>query len=146
MITVERKVEVNTPLPTVFAYLADFTTTEQWDPGTVTTTRTDDGPLRVGSTFHNVSTFRGRQTELDYTLNRMDENEHLTFDGFNKTVKSTDDMAFAADGDDSAVITYRAHFAFQGWARLAEPFLRHGLERIADDTVIQMKRVLDALD
>ncbi|MBE7187964.1 SRPBCC family protein [Jatrophihabitans endophyticus] len=145
MITVERRVQTDSDLPAVFAYLSDFTHTEQWDPGTVRTTRTDDGPLRQGSTFHNVSTYRGRQTELDYRVVRLDDDEHLTFTGVNKTVEATDDMSFAAE-DGHTVVTYRAHFAFKGWARLAEPFLRHGFERIADDTVIQLKRVLDALD
>lgn len=145
MITVERRIEVGRPLSQVFAYLADFTHTEQWDPGTVHTTRTDDGPLALGSTFHNVSQFRGRQTELDYRIMRFDQDEHLTFTGTNKTVQATDDMSFAAAGDDRTVLTYRAHFVFKGWARLAEPFLRRGLERIADETVEQLKPVLEAL-
>ena len=77
MITVQREVAVARPLGAVFAYLADFRHTEQWDPGTVRTTRTDDGPLRVGSTFHNVSTYRGRTTELDYRVVRLDPNARL---------------------------------------------------------------------
>ena len=145
MITVERQVRTATSLATVFEYLSDFTHTEQWDPGTVRTTRTDDGPLRVGSTFRNVSTYRGRETELDYRVVRMDAGEHLTFTGINKSVEATDDMGFTTAADEHTLITYRAHFTFKGWARLAEPFLKHGFEQIADDTVIQLKRVLDAL-
>ena len=123
MITVERRVQTDSALPVVFAYLSDFTHTEQWDPGTVRTTRTDEGELGVGATFHNVSTFRGRQTELDYCVVRYDPDEHLTFTGVNKTVEATDDMSFGETGadDDSepeggTVVTYRAHFAFSGWA------------------------------
>lgn len=142
MITVERTVEIARPAPAVFTYLADFTHTEQWDPGTVTTTRTDHGALQVGATFHNVSEYRGRRTELDYVLLRHDENAHLTFTGNNKTVEATDDMSFTSDGD-TTTITYRAHFRFKGVARLAEPFLRRGFEPIADDTVAQLKRTLE---
>ncbi len=144
MITVERLVEIDRPVEPVFAYLSDFTHTEQWDPGTVRTSRTDDGPLRVGSTFHNVSMFRGRETELDYRLLRLDPDSHLTFTGVNRTVEATDDMAFRADGE-RTVITYRAHFSFRRWARFTEPFLRYGFRRIADDTVIQLKRTLESL-
>ncbi|MGI8679513.1 MAG: SRPBCC family protein [Jatrophihabitans sp.] len=144
MITVERTVEVARPLPAVFAYLADFTHTEAWDPGTVTTTRTDKGPLCVGSTFHNVSEFRGRRTELDYRIERFDPGSHLAFLGHNKTVEATDDMGFARS-DHGTLITYRAHFRFKGVARLAEPLLRRSFERIADETVTQLKRTLETV-
>jgi uncharacterized protein YndB with AHSA1/START domain len=149
MITVEREVVVERPVAEVFDYLADFTHTEQWDPGTVSTVRTDgDRPLMVGSTFRNTSEFRGRRTELDYRIVRLDPDEHLTFTGVNKTVEATDDMSFRAEaGDDGerTVLTYRAHFRFRGVFRLAEPMLRKGFEPIADDTVIQLKRTLEAL-
>ncbi|WP_375483008.1 SRPBCC family protein [uncultured Jatrophihabitans sp.] len=149
MITVEREVVVERPLPNVFAYLTDFTNTEQWDPGTISTVRTDgDGPLVVGAAFRNVSEYRGRRTELDYRIARLDPDEHLTFTGVNKTVESTDDMSFRAEHSEDGertVLTYRAHFRFKGLARLAEPFLRKGFEPIADDTVIQLKRTLEAV-
>lgn len=144
MISVERTLRVQRPLSVVFDYLSDFTRTEEWDPGTVTTTRTDDGPLRVGSTFHNVSTYRGRQTELDYRVVRLDPLEHLTFTGVNSTVEATDDMGFTGD-DTHTVITYRAFFRFQRWFRLAEPFLRGGFEPTADETVAQLARTLEQL-
>ncbi len=144
MITVERTVDVARPVATVFTYLADFTHTEQWDPGTVHTTRTDHGPLGVGSRFHNVSEFRGRRTELDYEVKRFDQDEHLTFTGDNRTVTATDDLALRAT-ESGTRITYRAHFRFKRWARLAEPLLRRGFSKIADETVAQLQATLEKL-
>ncbi len=47
----------------VFAYLADFTTTTEWDPGTVKTGRiVGDGG--VGTRYRNRSRIAGRATEL----------------------------------------------------------------------------------
>src|SRR5690349_8912855 len=55
---ITRTVETATPIDRVFAYLSDFTTTEDWDPGTVTTTRrTGDGGL--GTVYDNTSSFMG---------------------------------------------------------------------------------------
>ncbi len=144
MITVERSFDIDRPPAAVFTYLSDFTHTEAWDPGTVSTTRTDDGPLRVGATFHNVSEYRGRRTELDYRLMRFEPDTHLTFTGHNKTVEATDDLALAASVGPrgSTTITYRAHFRFKRWFRLAEPFLRRGFEPIADDTAGQLRATL----
>lgn len=145
MITVRREVAVARPLDAVFGYLADFTHTEQWDPGTVRTTRTDDGPLQVGSRFHNVSTYRGRTTELDYRVVRLDPDARVVFTGENRTVEATDDLSFRADGDGGTLISYCARFRFRRWARLAEPLLRKGFEPIADETVAQLKRTLETV-
>ena len=45
----------------VFAYLSDFTTTTEWDPGTVRTTR-ESGDGGIGTRYRNVSRFLGRET------------------------------------------------------------------------------------
>lgn len=145
MISVERVLTVSKPPAAVFAYLLDFTNTETWDPGTVTTVRTDGGPLREGSTFHNTSQFRGRRTELDYRLITCDQDAHLVFTGDNTTVEATDDLSLAPDADGGTIITYRARFRFKRLARLAEPFLRRGFEPIADDTVRQLQATLESI-
>ena len=144
MITVERTLQIDRAPSAVFAYLADFTHTEVWDPATVSTTRTDDGPLRVGATFHNVSTYRGRQTELDYRVERFERDTRLTFVGENSTVQATDDMTFSGLGE-RTLLLYRAHFRFKRWFRLAEPLLRRGFEPIADDTIGRLRRTLESV-
>jgi len=40
MITLQRTISVQQPVERVYTYLSDFTTTTEWDPGTVRTTRT----------------------------------------------------------------------------------------------------------
>lgn len=144
MIAIERVLTVTKPPGAVFAYLSDFTNTGAWDPGTVTTVRTDSGPLREGSTFHNTSQFRGRRTELDYRLMTFTPDAHLVFTGNNKTVEATDDLSFTASDDGGTTITYRARFRFKGLVRLAEPFLRKRFDPIADDTVRQLRSTLES--
>jgi carbon monoxide dehydrogenase subunit G len=143
MITVRRHFDVTADPADVFTYLSDFTNTEQWDPGTVRTTRVDNGRLGEGAKFHNVSKFAGRETELDYELSTMTPTSHLVFTGKNKTVTSADDLSFVPNGSGTA-ITYEARFEFHGVARLVEPVLRLALERVADKTVEQMRRTLEA--
>jgi carbon monoxide dehydrogenase subunit G len=144
MLTVERTVRTATPIDRVFAYLSDFTHTEEWDPGTVRTTRIDDGPIVVGSRFRNVSKFRGRETELEYRLARLEPDQRLTFVGENKTVTSTDDLTFTAT-DSGTSIHYRAQFDFKGIAKLVSPFLRSTIEKLADQTVQKMSGALAQL-
>lgn len=144
MPSVQRTFVVDHPQLAVFDYLSDFTNTNEWDPGTQTTTRSDSGPIRAGAKFHNVSTFLGRQTELDYELTTYEPMNKLVFTGRNKSVTSRDNLTFAADGQKTQ-ITYRADFDFHGIAKLAGPFVKPGLEKLADRTVEQMTSTIERL-
>lgn len=145
MIELDRTVTVRRPLPEVVEYFADFANTEEWDPGTRTCTRIGGGPVGVGARWRNVSEFRGKQTELEYTLDRL-EPARVTFTGRNKTVTSTDDIGFEPDDSVSPAgtrISYRAAFEFHGLAKLAQPLLKGSLGKLGDDTMAQISRVLD---
>lgn len=144
MIQVERRFVVSARLAEVIDYLKDFSHAEEWDPGTERCVRTDSGEIRVGSTWHNVSRFRGRTTELDYRLAALAEDQ-LTFVGNNRTATSTDDLTFRAAGTGTSV-NYRATIQFHGLAKLADPLMQRVFNRIADETVDQMTRVLNALN
>jgi hypothetical protein len=141
MIELERIITVDRPATAVVGYLADFCNAEEWDSGTRACTRLDEGPVKVGSRWRNISEFRGRETELQYTLVRSDP-RHLTFTGENKTVTSIDDLSFDDEGTRTR-IRYLAQFRFKGIAVLAEPFVKRSLKKLADDTIEQMKLVLD---
>jgi len=143
MVHVTRTFTVQQPTSVVVDYLRDFARAEAWDPGTKSCRRTDSGDLRVGSTWQNVSEFRGRETELEYTLRRLDP-DRLTFVGKNKTATSTDDMAFSS-GDGVTTITYNATIEFHGLAKLAGPFLQSTFEKLGDETEQQMTNVLNSL-
>jgi hypothetical protein len=51
MTTVSRTFTVDAIPGVVVPYLADFGHAEQWDPGTVSCTRNDSGPVQVGSSW-----------------------------------------------------------------------------------------------
>ena len=144
MVSVERTFVVDKPLEVVVDYLKDFSRAEAWDPGTRSCRREGDtGPVQVGTTWHNVSEFRGRETELDYRLEVL-EPDHLTFVGHNKTATSTDDITLVSAGP-TTTITYQAHIEFHGVAKLASPFLKSEFERLGDATEKQMTEVINAL-
>lgn len=140
----QRTFSVSAPLSAVHTFLADFSSTEQWDPGTQTCVRTDDGPVRVGSTWHNVSLYRGRQTELDYRLETMDAG-HLRFVGANKTASTIDDLRLSDAANGRTEIHYTGTIAFHGLIRLGEPFLRRSFEQLADETVQKMTGAINNL-
>lgn len=142
---VTRSLTVAAAPQAVHDYLADFAHAVHWDPGTVSCERIDIGPVRVGSTWHNVSRFVGRTVELDYTLVRLDP-DRLVFEGVNDASMSRDDLRFTPRGD-GTLIEYRATIVLTGWlGAIVGPLLTLPIRRVADKTVRQMAGVLGTLD
>ena len=143
MIVIEREVSVAATPERVFDYLADFRTTEEWDPGTVRTTVTS-GDGGVGTTYHNTSRFSGRETELTYVTEQLTRPDRVVLRGENSTVVARDTMTLRRTGELTRV-SYRAEFRFKGLARLAEPFLRRPFKRLGDEAEEGLRNALGKL-
>jgi uncharacterized protein YndB with AHSA1/START domain len=141
MMDIQRTLTVAKAPAEVFAYLQDFTTTEEWDPGTVRTTRLE-GDGGAGTRYHNVSRFLGRETELVYVVEEADAPRRLHLRGENKTVVSHDIMTLAPTSSGGTELTYRAEFAFKGAARLVAPLLAPALKRLGDEAEEGLLRAL----
>lgn len=138
---VERTFRLERPVDEVFAYLSDFTTTNEWDPGTVETERTSgDGGL--GTTYRNVSQFMGRRVELTYTTITFQPPHRVQFRGRNAGAVTTDSMTFTPDGA-ATEVHYRADFRFGPLLRRLAPLLvGRKLDALADETVAEIRRCL----
>ncbi|MCW2620863.1 MAG: hypothetical protein JWL64_465 [Frankiales bacterium] len=144
MVHVKRTFIVDKPVEQVVAYLSDFGNAEQWDPGTQTCTRVgSDGPVQVGTTWHNVSKVLGRETELQYTLEVL-EPGHITLVGRNDTATSTDDITVTAHPD-GAEIVYDATIDLHGLAKLGAPVIKVEFERLGNKTVKGITSAVRAL-
>jgi len=131
MPTISRTVVATQPIKAVFTYLADFANAEEWDAGTVSCRRLS-GTGAVGTTYENVSSFRGRQTTLVYEVMEYVNEQRLVLRGANKTVTAVDTMTFEAVPEGTRV-TYSADFTFKGAAALLTPFLKRPLAKLGDD-------------
>ena len=141
----QKTVTVDKPLNTVFAYLADFRTTTEWDPGTVITERLH-GDGGVGTRYLNVSTFLGRQTRLEYVVQQFIPGERVLLRGENRTVVSVDTMTFSRSGHGGGTeVTYRAELTFKGPVRLVAPFLGPAFARLGRAAQPGMREALTRL-
>ena len=143
MAKIRRSFTVDKPPGEVVDYLKDFSRAQDWDPGTLTCTRLDAGPVHEGSTWHNVSQFLGRRAELTYRLARA-RPDRLTFVGDNPAATSVDDMTFEPAGAGTR-ITYQADIRLRGAARLADPLVRLALARMAGGVTARMREVINTL-
>ncbi len=145
VITIERVVTVDKSVERVFAYLSDFETTTEWDPGTVSTVKVegDGGP---GTTYRNTSSFAGRETELEYVVQQREANQVFQLRGENKTVSALDTMTFRSTGDGGTEVTYRAEFEFKGVTRLIEPLFKSSFKKLGDEAEEGMRTALQKLE
>ena len=139
----QRSVETTASPAKVFAYLSDFTNTEEWDPGTVRTTRVS-GDGGVGTTYANTSKVAGRETELTYVGEEHVPDSRFVLRGTNKTVTATDTMEIAPVGAGSKV-TYTADFEFQGLAKLVVPFMGGAFKKLGDEAEEGLRTALAKL-
>ncbi len=141
MPTVTRTFRVQTPPDRVLAYLEDFSHAEEWDPGTVSCTRLDDGPVRVGSRWRNVSKVLGRKAELTYELlERTDD--RVVFRGENDGSVATDDIRVRPYGGGSE-LRYQVHIELKGLAKLAGPAMRLYFEKVGNDVVQELTAAVE---
>jgi carbon monoxide dehydrogenase subunit G len=124
-----------------YAYLADFTNAEEWDPGTQTCERTG-GDGGVGTTYRNVSKFLGRESEISYTTAELAPPTRVHLRGTNEQFEGHDLFEIRAVGR-GCEVTYRADMTFSGLARLASPVVSAYQPVLARKTVAQLKACLD---
>jgi hypothetical protein len=115
----------------VFAYLSDFSTTQEWDPGVVEARRVEDGPVGAGSKFVIVARFLGRETTLTYEIVDLVPRVSVTLRGENSTVVSRDTITCKPDPRGTRV-TYDAELTLKGPLKLADPLLALAFGRVGD--------------
>jgi carbon monoxide dehydrogenase subunit G len=140
---VQKTVTVDKPLDTVFNYLSDFTTTTEWDPGTVATVN-HHGDGGAGTTYLNTSTFLGRKTQLTYIVGEFIPGKRIQLRAENKTLIAVDTMTFRSTAAGTEV-TYTAEFTFKGPSRLLAPLLRPAVEQLGKRAQASMRKTLDQL-
>lgn len=142
--SVTRTLTTPTPPEVVFDHLADFTTSERWDPGTESTERVS-GDGGVGTTYRNVSTFLGRQVTVTYTAVELERPTRVHFVGRNDQFEGHDVLSLRARRDGGTEVRYHAEFSFSGATALAAPLVAAYLPVLARTTVRQLKADLDSL-
>lgn len=115
----------------VFAYLSDFTTTQEWDPGVVEAKRLTPGEIGEGTEFRLVTKFLGRRTALIYTVVEYDAPHAVTFRGENATVLSVDRIT-VEPYQGGTRLTYTADLSLKGPLRYATPLLGPAFASIGD--------------
>lgn len=115
-------IDVTTLVEDSFAYVADFTTAAEWDPG-IHESQKISGDGDVGTVYEVQAEFRGKTMPFTYTVTAFEQNRRIVLDGVGEKATSVDTIGFEATPDGGTRITYSAEFKLKGVLRAAEPFL-----------------------
>lgn len=140
MIVIDETVWTDAQPGEVFEYLADFTTTTEWEPGTMRTTRIHgDGGL--GTVYRNISMFAGRRTELEYLVVLIEPGHRIRLRGENSSLIAYDTITVLPNRG-GTLVCYRAEFAFRGVLAVVEPLLRIPVRALGAAGVAGMRAAL----
>ncbi|MGZ8582257.1 MAG: SRPBCC family protein [Actinomycetota bacterium] len=141
---VERVIETGCPQERAFDFVADFSTTQEWDPGIPKARRLDDGPVGVGSRSELLSRFGSTEQTIVYEITAFDRPNSVTFVGDGKNFRGTDVISFAPRDGGGTIVTYVAELGLKGLASVALPFIRGRLDEMSDRAVAGLKDALEA--
>src|SRR5271165_6774576 len=138
-------IDTQRPPEEVFAYLSDFSTTEQWDPGVLEAERLGDAAVGTGTEFRLVAAFLHRKTQLTYRIVECDLPSAVTFRGENSSVVSLDRITFEPSAAGTR-ITYDADLALKGPLKIADPLLRMAFNRVGDRALAGLRAALGSTE
>jgi hypothetical protein len=117
------QIDVRRPIDDVFAYLADFSNTEKWDPGVVSAKKRGKGPVAVGTQFKVVSKFLGHELPLVYRIVQCDPPNRVVLEAENDNLRSVDTITFKKTARGTR-LTYDANLTLKG-IRYVSDFALH---------------------
>ena len=130
-----------------FDYLAEFSTTQEWDPGVSEAEMLTPPPVALGSRFRVVAGFAGRKVPLTYEITDFDRPHRVTVRAENGSTVSEDTITFtpvrgtSADGDHLSV-RYDADLRLKGLFRIFEPVLALAFKGIGDRAAAGLRAAL----
>lgn len=146
MLTFRREVAVPHAAPGVFDYLADFTTTDEWDPR-ATGARRLSGDGGQGSYHECDVAFLGRSIPMGYTTTRAEQGpdgDRIEWVGSSRLVRAHDDIRLRRTDDGEVVVHYTMRVAFERAPRTLDALLRPAVRRLCDDAQDGLRRALTA--
>jgi dehydrogenase/reductase SDR family member 12 len=144
MARLHETLETTLPIDRAFAFVADFSNAERWDPGVAWSKAVASSAPRVGTEYQLGVRMGGRVAPMSYRITLIEPAKRVVLGGRGSNVSAIDDIGFEQT-DDGTRIDYTADIELTGWMRLAAPFAGRAFATIAKNARDGMKRTLDAM-
>lgn len=113
-------IESRLPQAEAFAYMADFANARHWDPSISEARKEDGGDVGLGSAFHVVARFAGRDVALRYSIVSYEPPSLVVVEAERPGFVSRDTISVEPSAGGS-VVRYDARLVFNGLGRVLDP-------------------------
>ncbi len=130
------------PIDECFTYIADFTSTAEWDATAFQATKTTRGPIAIGTEFLVRCRLPLGAIDLAYTVTEFDPPSLITLEAKSWLFEAVDriDLESTAEG---TLVRYTADFQYREALTPFEPALRLGMKRMGRVAVQGLGRALE---
>jgi len=142
MISLQETIKVPRSIADCFRYLADFSTSEQWDPGVYRATKLTAGEPRAGSEFDLILNSAGRRVPMRYRLLKLEPPYRIELRGEGEGFSAYDIIRLRPLGHDRTEVDYQAELRFDGAIRHLEAVLNPLMVRMGRKAVSGLQRAL----
>lgn len=142
MTTLSETIRVDRPIDEAFAYVADFTTTVEWDATALTANKLTAGPIAKGTQFMVSCAMPLGSIDIQYEITRLEPPNRIVLSGSSKLFDIEDTITFTAVPGGTK-IDYQAKFSF---GRIVAPLagvMQPGLERMGKTSLAGLKKALN---
>lgn len=140
----EHSVVIDRPVEEVFAFATDPNNDPLWQSTSLETQQTSEGPVDVGTTFHNTSKFLGRRIESTYEVTENEAPHRQCVRVTSGPIPGSGCYLFESADGGSTRFTQTFEAEVGGFFRLAEPLVGRALRRQMQADMETLKDMLDS--
>jgi len=144
MVRLHETLETVLPADDAFEFVADFSNSARWDPGTAWSKPVGDPAPRVGTEYRLGVRMGSRVSEMTYRIVTIEPGQRVVLEGRGSNVSAVDDIRFRRT-ENGTHIDYTADIELTGLLRLASPFAGRAFASIGRNAREGMQNALDAL-
>jgi len=144
MARLHETLETSLPLDQAFAFIADFSNAQRWDPGVAWSRSLTSGPPEIGAAYELGVRMGRRVAPMEYRVTAIERDARVVLTGQGSNVSAVDDIAFEQTPNGTR-IDYTADIQLNGLLRLAAPFAGRAFAAIGRNARDGMQRTLDGM-
>lgn len=129
-------VDTDRTVDDVYAYLVDFTNAEEWDPGTESATKVDDGHFLLQAGFF------GTTIDIHYRVTESDPPHRFVLELDGDGIGGRDVISMS-QADGRTRVRYEAEIEMKGARKLLSPAVSAGFPSVARKALAGLADALD---
>ena len=126
---------IDRSLEEVFAFTADFSNAESWDPGVAKADQVEGAGPGVGARYELMVTFGLATIPMTYETTVYEPDSRVVLEGRGENIGALDDIRFEAQ-DGKTLVDYTADLSFGNWMRFASPLLAPILGKLVGEKAL----------